>query len=198
MPREVVLIDDGSNTAGLQALEQAVPAFGSLTVKLLKHSVNQGLPAARNTGLNAVSTPYVCVHDNDDVIHPQFLSVAQKILDENPAVGVVTAYLDFFSDTDWPLECAGQTVLRHIGADAGLGLQSNCFGAAFAVYRVEALKQIGGWNAATRAQWADWECFYRLYDQGWDVWVCPLLWAFIGFLQIRCCAPMIIFRAGYE
>ena len=172
-PAEVLIVDDGSSETGFRQIEAAVPAFGHLPVRIIRHSVNQGLSAARNTGLAQVRTPYMCLHDDDDIMHPRMLAIACGMLDANPDVAAVTTWNRYFTDQAEQFVLGGTSGIRVIGADLGLGLRTNCFGPSMAVYRCDVLRRLDGWNTDSRALFEDWECFYRLAEAGYGVWVIP-------------------------
>ena len=172
-PAKVLLVDDGSTHAGQSTLTQSVASFGSLPTETVWHPHNRGLSAARNTGLSQAQTPYFCAHDNDNVVGNRFLQIACRILDANPQVGAVTCWIRYFEDgSPWHQENWGGGY-RPIGADFGHALRLNSLGDALGVYRVSALREIGGWDETSAAKWEDWECYLRLLLAGHDVWVIP-------------------------
>jgi GT2 family glycosyltransferase len=65
---EVIVVDDGSMDATAQVA-------GQYDVKLIRHRVNRGLSAARNTGLEAASAPIVAFLDDDCIAPPQWVEL---------------------------------------------------------------------------------------------------------------------------
>ncbi|MBR0679958.1 glycosyltransferase [Roseomonas eburnea] len=172
-PRKILLVDDGSTPENFAELQAAAARFGDIPTEIIRHERNLGLAAARNLGLARTETPYLCAHDNDNIVLNRFLQIACRILDENPEVAAVTCWLRHFDDgTEWQAETWGEAY-RPTGADLGEALRRNTLGDALAVYRVSALREIGGWNATSKAKWEDWECFLRLAGAGKDIWVIP-------------------------
>jgi glycosyltransferase involved in cell wall biosynthesis len=173
-PARVLLVDDGSTAENLQMLNHlAANAFGKIPTEVLSNATNLGLAGARNVGLARVRTPYVCAHDNDNIVLNHFFYVACRVLDENPTVAAVTAYSRYFEDERyWQREDWGPGY-RPLGADLGLALRGNVIGDALAVYRADTLRAIGGWDESTKAKWEDWQLFCRLVAEGHDVWVIP-------------------------
>lgn len=78
----VVVVDDASADPGPVAAVAA--AHGA---RLLRHPVNRGPAAARNTGLAAVTTPLVAFVDSDVVPEPGWLGTLRRHLDD-PLVAV--------------------------------------------------------------------------------------------------------------
>ena len=172
-PAKVLLVDDGSTPEGLGVLRNSAAAFGDLSTEVIVNPANLGLAGARNSGLAVTQTPYLCAHDNDNVVLNRFLETACRILDDNPEVAAVTTWARYFTDgKPWQAESWGGGY-RPIGADLGVALRTNSIGDALAVYRVSDLKEVGGWNASSKAKWEDWELFLRLVVAGKDVWVIP-------------------------
>ncbi len=67
---EILVIDDGSTDAGPSICKRLADADSR--IKLLRQE-NQGVSAARNTGLDGASGEYVFFLDSDDAIHPRLL-----------------------------------------------------------------------------------------------------------------------------
>ena len=74
---EILLVDDGS-TDGSGALCDEYAAKGS-RVRVI-HQENQGLSAARNTGIELATGEYVAFVDSDDMVLPDFIETLYKLL----------------------------------------------------------------------------------------------------------------------
>ena len=75
---ELVFVDDCSTDDSLNKLKAMLPEKDGVGVKILQHSVNRGVAAARNTGLAAVTGEYVYYVDADDYIESNTLEVLYK------------------------------------------------------------------------------------------------------------------------
>jgi glycosyltransferase involved in cell wall biosynthesis len=68
---EIILVDDCGQDKSMEIAEEIVAGhIRSGRVKMLKHSQNRGLSAARNTGIEAGTGEYVFFLDSDDEITP--------------------------------------------------------------------------------------------------------------------------------
>ena len=65
-------------------------------VKVVHHTINKGLAAARNTGIRASNTPFVLPLDSDDKLHPEYLECTVGILESKPEIDCVFGWLQCF------------------------------------------------------------------------------------------------------
>jgi glycosyltransferase involved in cell wall biosynthesis len=163
-PDQVIFVDDGSRGDFAPRLQELLDETLEPPFKLVRHGVNRGLAAARNTALSAAETTYVANLDSDDLARNDFVRLYAHGLDENPGWVGVTSYSDSFSDgQDWRLaENVVSNSYRPQGRGAALGLLDNCFGHANSAYRTAELRELGGWDALDGSMWEDWELYLRL------------------------------------
>jgi glycosyltransferase involved in cell wall biosynthesis len=82
---EIIVVDDGSTDNSAEAAERAAPG----QVRVLRHSSNRGIPAARNTGLEAAQGRYVAWLDSDDIANPRRLERQVRFLDRRVDLAMV-------------------------------------------------------------------------------------------------------------
>lgn len=70
---ELIVVDDGSS----DGTETLVRNYGAASVRYIRHSHNRGLPAGRNTGIDAAEGEYVAFLDDDDMWLPS--KIAKQI-----------------------------------------------------------------------------------------------------------------------
>lgn len=121
-------MDDGSDDGGamMRALDSLrTPNAGAVRIEILRHAVNRGAPAARNTGWNAATQPYIALLDADDVWHPWKLELQHAWMESTPSAAF-SGHLSRKSDANGPLsEPSPQFCARRIGR--GRLLVSNAF-----------------------------------------------------------------------
>lgn len=84
---DVIVVDDGSTDDSVRVAEGY---SGDGRVRLLRHSFNRGIPAARNTGVRSASAQYVAFLDQDDRWASDKLELQVAMLDAAPpGVGMV-------------------------------------------------------------------------------------------------------------
>ena len=84
---EIIVVDDGSTDASAEAAQRA----GGDRARVIRHSVNRGIPAARNTGLAAARGKYIAWLDSDDIARPQRLERQVRFLEDRPELAMVGA-----------------------------------------------------------------------------------------------------------
>ena len=65
---EVILIDDCGTDNSMDIVNSTISKYKASNIKIISHSFNKGLSAARNTGLKIATGDYVYFLDSDDTI----------------------------------------------------------------------------------------------------------------------------------
>jgi len=84
---EIIVVDDGS----VDDTKEIVRSFGDRVVYLFQQ--NQGVSAARNTGLHRASGEFIAFLDADDYLMEDSIAVRAEVLMSRPEIGIV------FTDT---------------------------------------------------------------------------------------------------
>ncbi len=67
---DIIVIDDGSSDSTGELCDQISECDDRLRII---HKPNEGLSAARNTGIDYAKGDFICFTDGDDVLHPEFI-----------------------------------------------------------------------------------------------------------------------------
>lgn len=112
---EIILVDDGA-TDGCRELCDDLQ-LGDDRIKVI-HQENQGLSAARNTGIEAAGGEYICFVDSDDYVNPEYVRYMYGMCVENGAdIGIcghlITEEDDYFKEIDFtkPIELYSRSEL---------------------------------------------------------------------------------------
>lgn len=85
-PAEIIIVDDGSEDSSF--LENLTDYPTSFTRFKIIRQHNQGVAHARNAGLAAASSKYVCCLDSDDWLAPEFLRYCVNALEAEPSLAI--------------------------------------------------------------------------------------------------------------
>ncbi|HKI97600.1 MAG TPA: glycosyltransferase family 2 protein [bacterium] len=155
---EILVIDDAST----DDLAGALAPFGS-AVRCIRHDVNQGAPAARNTGLREAACDWVAFLDSDDAWLPHKL--------ERQRAFMVQYDLDASSTNCrfvWPGADQSEPADRPYGAPMGLdAFVWGCFisPGTNLVARKQCMLDIGGYDTRY-PRYEDWDLLIRLAWSG--------------------------------
>jgi glycosyltransferase involved in cell wall biosynthesis len=151
---EVVLVDDGSE-------DRTAEIARSFPLRYIRQP-NQGLPAARNTGLRAAQGELIAFLDDDDVLLSNKLGLQARHLLENPDTGCV------LGRCEWIFEGIDRPNLKRDPIFGELG------GIQFvtAMIRRHVLDQLGGFDPTYRYA-EDRDLFVRMREQGVKIEVLP-------------------------
>ncbi|MEN2400340.1 glycosyltransferase family A protein [Flavobacterium sp. MC2016-06] len=115
---------------------------------------NEGLGKTRNFGISKANGTYILPLDSDNLIESDFTLNALKIFEDNPDVGVVHGYAEFFGEREglWKIDDFDiQKMLVHNYIDA-------C-----AVFKKELWQKVGGYDQNMPYQGhEDWEFWVSL------------------------------------
>ena len=159
--REIIVVDDGSTDDSRQVLER----YGE-RVRVVAQR-NQGVSAARNTGIEHSRGELVAFLDADDMWHPDKLA-KQVPLFGSPTVGLVYCAVQYVDESGRPLgtNFTGRRgrVLREIALLRGTVVLA---GGSTAMVRRECFAKAGGFDRemSTAADWDMWRriaCYWEV------------------------------------
>ncbi len=157
---EVVVVDDGSTDGSARVVRRWMDAAPDVPAVLLRHVVNQGLPAARNRALAHARAPLAFVLDSDNAVLPRGLVRLRDALDAEPAAVLAYGMLAMFDER-------GPHGLRsrHPWSPARLR-HANPID-AMALVRADAVRALGGWTDDPRLHgWEDYDLWCAVAESG--------------------------------
>jgi glycosyltransferase involved in cell wall biosynthesis len=106
---EAIVVDDASTSGNI------VPIISSVydrRIILVRHDRNRGLAAARNTGIRMAQSDYLIPLDADDMLMPDFIDHALKILINNPKLSCAFPDFHFFGTIEGELNYSMQNEIE--------------------------------------------------------------------------------------
>jgi glycosyltransferase involved in cell wall biosynthesis len=161
---EVIFVDDGSTDKTLSIIESYVPKIG-MQVKMFHHEW-RGLGYSRNIVVNNANSEYIIWVDGDMSLSKDFVRKQVEFMDRNPDVGIgkgkyginhttsLVAYLQNIEAIVEFLNCEQKTVSKPLGTGGS-------------IYRVEAIRKVGGFNENIKGVGEDMDAEYRIRTTGW-------------------------------
>jgi len=95
---EVILVDDGSPDRSVEICK----TFTDPRIRIIRQK-NQGVSAARNTGIHNATGDYIAFLDGDDLWVPEKIAKHVEHLERSPEVGISFSYSAFINGEGEPL-----------------------------------------------------------------------------------------------
>jgi glycosyltransferase involved in cell wall biosynthesis len=97
LPKELIIIDDGSKDDSKQILE----SFRYLEyLKTIYFEYNKGFTDALNAGLDIAQGKYIMRADPDDILLPNRIKVQYEYMENNPGIDILGSNVLYFNDQD--------------------------------------------------------------------------------------------------
>jgi rhamnosyltransferase len=178
-PVSVLAVDNGSTDPTLTLLK----SVQDNRFEVVSMGYNSGLGTAFNVGINAAhdrGAKWLYILDQDSVLAAGCLEklfrTAQDLLKHIPSVSAISPTVrcrDFPEIIHYPLKWNGKQLLPEIHETRGLiseAVQVDSPISSGTLYRVDALKTIGGFNESYFIDFVDHECHLRLRKAGFTLW----------------------------
>jgi glycosyl transferase family 2 len=157
---EVVVVDDASTDGGGEAVQHWMDSCPRQACRLVRHDLNRGLAAARNTGVEQTRTDRLLMLDADNEVRPIAMSRLMDALDGDPQASFAYGIMERFS-VDGP-----EGLLSTYGWDPER-LRSGNYIDAFALIRREAIVAMKGYTYDHRLYgWEDYDLWVRMAEAG--------------------------------
>lgn len=169
-PDRVVVVDNGSGDGSPERILEMFP-----DTDLIRLGKNIGLPAARNVGLEAVTSDLVLLIDSDIYLEPDCLEILERTRAETGAVAIcprirLIPERDVVQADGASAHFIGTMALRHANADVAhtpfeRAQVGGCIGACYLLDRERVLAE-GGFDEAYFFYFEDLEFMLRLRGRG--------------------------------
>ncbi len=163
---EVIFVDDGSEDRTLSVILDCISRM-NIEAKVI-HGEWRGLGWARNAVIENTMGEYIIWVDGDMVLPHDHVRKQVKFMQQNPKVGIAKARWG-----TWPKEnlvgflenIAFQVVDSKYGGK--VATQRRVMGTGGSIYRVKAIRQVGGFDNKISGVGEDADAEYRVRKAGW-------------------------------
>lgn len=126
-------------------------------IRVIDHDRNRGLPASRNTGVEAARAGYVYLLDDDDLIEPTTLEKTLWFL---------VSYPGFAFAGSWSVGFGARDYLWPKGFERGAEFLNDNFATSHVLLRRSAIAATGGFDEMLVDGFEDWDFWLRCADRG--------------------------------
>ncbi len=156
---EVVIVEDHATDNSRDVAVRYLAAHPDVPMLLLAKDANEGLAAARNTGIDVCRADYVMVMDADNLVYPSCLRRLADALDREADAAFAYSALEEFGS------------LAHVRSAYAWNPEWLCaanYIDAQTMIRREVLESLGGYRLADPLVfgWEDWEMWLRIASRG--------------------------------
>lgn len=170
---ELVIVDGCSRDRTLKIIEDSLKT-ANIRVKVF--SENEGLGRARQFVVDNTSGDYIVWVDGDMVIARDFVRKQVDFMEHHPSVGIAKGKYGVRINTEGKNIVATLENVRFLLETAFEGeTNSKALGTSGCIYRVKAIKQIGGFNPHIKGAGEDMDVENRVREQGWLLYISPSL-----------------------
>lgn len=157
---EIIVVNDGSTDP---ETVEILKTYNQPKTTII-HTDNQGLPLARNNGIQVARGRYILPLDADDKIGNTYLQEALELLEDNDNLGIVYCEAEFFGEQEgkWALpEYEFPNIL----------LRNVIFCSGF--FRKSDWQEVGGYNPNMIYGWEDYDFWLSIIELGREVYRIP-------------------------
>lgn len=165
---ELIVVDDGSTDRTLSIVLSLVSKL-DLTVKVF-HSEWRGLGPARNVVVDNTTGNYIIWLDGDMTLPKNHVRVQVDFMEQNPNLGIAQAKYGMLNEKNLVVALEN---LRFVAEDTRMEnewkMSNKLPGTGGSIYRVEAIRTVGGFDNRLTGVGEDEDASYRVKSSGWLV-----------------------------
>ena len=160
---EIIFVDDGSEDETLSIIMDYVSKI-DMKVKVFHHEW-KGLGVSRNVVVDNASGKYIIWVDGDMRIPKDHVKKQVEFMEKNPKVGIAKAILGIMDGDS--IVAVLENVPFVVLHSKTSSLESKLPGTGGAIYRVEAIRQVGGFDDRMKGTGEDQDAAFRIRKKGW-------------------------------
>ncbi len=169
---ELLVVDGSSKDKTLSILKESLDA---IDIKTKVFSENQGLGFARQIIVDNAEGDYIIWVDGDMILSKDFMRKQVEFMENNPDVGITKGKYEL---SDGPNLLSSLEIYSRVAAKLGSyrnkKARSKSLGTSGCIYRINAIKQAGGFDKSIKGYGEDWDAEYRTRKAGWSLCTCSV------------------------
>jgi GT2 family glycosyltransferase len=159
---------DGCSEDGTLAIIKNCAQKKEMCVKVFQQE-QEGVGSARNVVIDNASADYIVWVDGDMVLSADYIGKLVDFMEQNPDVGIAKGKHSLNAGANWiaTLEIYSRAASKMVDFNSTVKTGSKAMGTAGCIYRVGAIRQIGGFDENIKGAGEDWDAECRIKDAGW-------------------------------
>lgn len=164
---EVIFVDDGSEDNTLSIIKEYVSRM-DIDAKVF-HTNWQGLGFARNIVVENARGEYIIWVDGDMVLSREYVRRQAEFMEQHPNVGIAKGKYGLNPGANWiaTLEIFSRAAGKMADFNYKTKTRSKALGTGGSIYRINAIRQVGGFDENVKGYGEDWDAEYRIRAAGW-------------------------------
>ena len=162
---EVIFVDDGSEDNTLSIIKEYASKM-DMKVKIFHHQW-RGLGPSRNVIVNNACGKYIIWVDGDMILPKNHVQKQVEFMEQDPKVGIGKAKYGIFREDSLVAFLENISFVTYDSKADPLDLKFP--GTGGAIYRVEAIRKIGGFDERLKGVGEDQDVAYRIKAAGWHI-----------------------------
>lgn len=163
---ELIIVDDGSEDTTLSIIKKCI-ALIDFPVKII-HTSWKGLGHARNLVVKNTHGEFILWVDGDMILSNNYVKILVEQMKKNPKVGILKGKLALIPGQNLlgTLESFSRAADKMIDYESEKGHEKS-LGTGGSIYRIDVLKQTGGFDENLRGYGEDLDLEIRARKKGW-------------------------------